>query len=217
MDAYTAKKWRWMDNNERSRMLLCLSWLVRLQDTPQHRQWLTTIATDLLAAQQPCGAIQERLGGTGGGHYQIPQSNQAYGTAETPLIQTVGDPASDQLYTTGFTLFALHEASAATGDAKLKAAEDRLAKYLCRIQVRSQAIPYLDGAWFRAFDYRRWEYWASSADMGWGVWAVEAGWGQSWIAATLALRDKNTSFWEITASSKINDKMARVEVEMGKN
>jgi hypothetical protein len=215
MDAYAAKMWRWMDNNERSRMLLCLSWLVRLQDTPQHRQWLTTIATDLLAAQQPCGAIQERLGGTGGGHYQIPQSNQAYGTAETPLIQTVGDPASDQLYTTGFTLFALHEASAATGDTKLKAAEDRLAKYLCRIQVRSQAIPYLDGAWFRAFDYRRWEYWASSADMGWGVWAVEAGWGQAWIATTLALRDKHTTFWEITASSAINRKLGQVEAQMG--
>jgi hypothetical protein len=216
MDAYAQKKWRWMDNVERAHMLLCLSWLVRLQDTPRHRQWLTTVATDLLAGQQPCGAIEERLRGTGGGHLQIPQSNEAYGTAETPLIQTPGDPATDQLYTTGFAHFALHEASAATGDAKLKSAEDRLAEFLCRIQVRSKVHPWLDGAWFRAFDYRRWDYWASNADMGWGVWSVEAGWGQAWIAATLALREKQTTFWEMTASSKINDKMARVEAEMGK-
>jgi hypothetical protein len=217
MEAYAGRKWRWMDNNERSRMLLCLAWLVHLQDTPEHRGWLTTIATDLLAAQQPCGAIQERLGGTGGGHYQIPQSNEAYGTAETPLIQTVGDPASDQLYTTGFTLFALHEAAAATSDAKFKAAEDRLAEFLCRIQVRSKKLPQLDGAWFRAFDYKRWDYWASSADMGWGVWSVEAGWGQAWIAATLALREKQTTMWEFTAASKVTDQFAKVRVQMSRN
>jgi hypothetical protein len=217
MKAYTEKKWRWMDNNERSRMLLCLAWLVRLQDTPAHRQWVTTIATDLLAAQQPCGAIQERLKGTGGGHYQIPQTNEAYGTAETPLIQTVGDPASDQLYTTGFTLFALHEAAAATGNAKLKAAEDKLAAYLCRIQVRSEKLPHFDGAWFRAFDYKRWDYWASSADMGWGAWSIEAGWGQAWIAATLALRDKQTTMWEFTAGSKVADQLASVRAQMSSN
>jgi hypothetical protein len=217
MDAYAAKKWRWMDNIERSRMLLCLSWLVRLEDTPQHRRWLATIATDLLAAQQPCGAIEERLGGTGGGHYQIPQSNEAYGTAETPLIQTPGDPATDQLYTTGFALFALHEAVAATADSKLKAAEDRLAQFICRTQVRSEKLPYLDGAWFRAFDYKRWEYWASSADMGWGVWAVEAGWGQAWIATTLALREKQTSMWDLTAASNIEAQLSTVRDEMSEN
>jgi hypothetical protein len=206
-----------MDNNERSRMLLCLAWLVRLQDTPVHRRWLSTIATDLLDAQQPCGAIQERLKGTGGGHYQIPQSNEAYGTAETPLIQTIGDPASDQLYTTGFTLFALREAAAATGDAKLKAAEDKLATYLCRIQVRSEKLPHFDGAWFRAFDYQRWDYWASNADMGWGVWSVEAGWGQAWIAATLALREKQTTMWEFTAGSTIAEQLTNVRAQMSAN
>jgi len=40
----------------------------------------------------------------------------------------------------------------ATSDASLKAAEDQLSDYLCRIQVRSEKIPYLDGAWFRADD-----------------------------------------------------------------
>ena len=34
-----------------------------------------------------------------------------------------------------------------------------MAKFLCRIQVRSDAHRELDGAWFRAFDYERWGYW----------------------------------------------------------
>jgi hypothetical protein len=217
MRAYDAKQWRLMDNSERSRILLCLSWLVRLDDTPEHRGWLMTIAHDLLESQQPCGAIRERFGGTGGGHYHIPQSNEAYGSGETPLVQSPGDPASDQLYTTGFALLGLHEAAAATGDAKLKAAEDKLADFLCRIQVRSEKIPYIDGAWFRAFDYSRWDYWASSADMGWGVWCVEAGWGQAWIAATLSLREKQTTLWEMTAGSKVKEQLPRVQAEMAQN
>src|SRR5947208_5858900 len=126
-------------------MLLYLMWLVRFDIMPLHRQWLKTIAADLLDAQQPCGAIQERRRGNGDA-FQIPQSNEAYGTSETPLIQNVGDPASDQLYTTGFALFALHEAYAACGlrraqssrDANLKRAEDKLAGFLCRIQIRSE-------------------------------------------------------------------------------
>jgi hypothetical protein len=217
MDAYAKKQWRWLDNIERSRMLLCLAWLVRVQDTPEHRAWLSTIANDLLAAQQPCGAIQERLGGAGGGHYRIPQSNEEYGTAETPLIQTVGDPACDQLYTTGFALLALHEAAAACGDANLSSAEHKLADFLCRIQIRSDAIRYLDGGWFRAFDYQRWDYWASNADLGWGVWSVEAGWGQAWIAATLALRERHTSFWEMTADSRVKQQLDRARAELAQN
>ena len=217
MDAYAKKQWRWMDNMERSRMLWCLAWLVRVQDTPEHRQWLVTIANALLAAQDPCGAIQERLGGTGGGHYQVPQSNEAYGTTETPLIQKNGDPVTDQLYATGFALIALHEAAAATGDAKLRDAEDKLATYLCRIQVRSEKIPYLDGAWFRAFDYEKWDFWASSADLGWGAWSVEAGWGPAWIATTLSLRDRKTNLWDLTASSKIKDQLPKVQSLMSQN
>jgi hypothetical protein len=213
MDAYPAK-WRWGDNIERARMLLPLSWLVRVEDTPEHRGWLKRIATDLLACQQPCGAIQERLSGTGGGHYRIPQSNEAYGTGETPLLQTNADPASDQLYTTGFALLGLHEAVGATGDPDLKQAEDKLADYLCRIQVRSEKIPYLDGTWFRAFDYGKWDYWASSADLGWGVWSVEAGWGQAWTAALMALREKQTTFWDLTADSKIKEILPAIKDQM---
>jgi hypothetical protein len=206
--------WRLGDNIERARMLLCLAWLVRVADTPRHRDWLFAVARDLLKRQQPSGAIHEWLAGTGGGHYQIPQSNEAYGTAETPLIQQNGDPASDQLYTTGFALFGLHEAAAATSDSQLRQAADKLAEFLCRIQIRSKEKPWLDGWWFRAFDDRRWEYRASSADIGWGAWSLEAGWAQAWTAIALALRERNTTFWDLTEGVQIRDEFNKWKPRM---
>jgi len=202
MEAFPAG-WRWNDSIERARMLLPLAWLIRVEDTPDHRAWLKIIADDLLTHQQPCGAIPELSYGRSGDGYHIPESNEAYGTSETPLIQQNGDPVTDQLYTTGFSLLGLHEAFAATGDARLKAAEDDLADYLCRIQVRSKDIPYLNGTWFRAFDYKRWDYWASSADLGWGAWSAESGWGPAWITAVLGLRLKGTNVWDLISNIDI--------------
>ena len=84
-------------------------------------------------------------------------------------------------------------------------------------QIRSDQIPYLDGGWFRAFDYRRWDYWSSSADAGWGAWAVEAGWAQAWTAATLVLRDRHTSFWDFTGTSKVKTQFDRARAELAQN
>jgi hypothetical protein len=86
-----------------------------------------------------------------------------------------------------------------------------------RIQIRSDAVPYLDGAWFRAFDYAKWDYWASSADMGWGAWSVEAGWCQTWTGATLALRGAKTSMWDLTADSQIERQVPEVQKLMAVN
>jgi hypothetical protein len=210
MEAYP-EGWRWGDSMERGRMLLALAWLVRLEDTSEHRGWLKRVADDLLADQQSCGAIAERLRGKGAGHYLVPASNDAYGTSETPLIQNNGDPVSDQLYTSGFVLLGLHEAAAVTGDARLQRASDMLAQYLVRIQVRSDAIRYLDGAWFRAFDFERWDYWSSSADMGWGAWSAEAGWGPAWTAIVLGLRSRQTSLWEASAASTLEQHWPEVK------
>ncbi|MBI5385206.1 MAG: hypothetical protein HZA90_11040 [Verrucomicrobia bacterium] len=216
MEGFPAK-WRWNDNGERAHMLPCLAWLVRLDDTPEHRRWLRQIADDLLAIQHSTGALPERFRGSAGSHYTIPASNEAYGTGETPLIQQNGDPVSDQLYVSGFVLFGLHEAAAVLDDPRIRAAEDKLADYLCRIQNRSQRLPHLSGTWFRAFDFGRWEPWASSADAGWGAWSVEAGWAQAWTAATLGLRARNTTFWDFTAAPRLREKLPRVQEQMARN
>lgn len=204
MEAYP-DRWQWVGNRqiERSRMLLALAWLVRVDDTPERRGWLCRIATDLLAEQRPSGGIREVLGEPGLNQLPPPASNEAYGTAEIPIIQTNDDEACDLLYACNFAFIGLHEAAAATGETLYKEAEDRLAAFLVRTQVRSRARPELDGAWFRAFDLKRWDYWASSGDAGWGAWCVESGWTQTWISITLSLRKLRTSLWEATASSRI--------------
>jgi hypothetical protein len=215
MEAYP-DEWIWTNGiqQERARMLLPLAWLIRIEDTAEHRAWLREMADELLAGQEACGAIREEIGEAGKGGFPPPASNEAYGTSETPLIQTNNDKVSDLLYTTNFAFLGLHEAAAATGDPYYREAENRLADYLCRIQVRSDNHPELDGAWFRAFDFNRWEYWASSGDAGWGAWSIEAGWTQSWITTILGLRHLKTSVWELTADSQIEKDFESIRKQM---
>jgi hypothetical protein len=198
MEAYP-ERWQWANGiqQERARMLLPLAWLLRVEDTPAHRAWLRRMAEDIGRGQDACGAVREELGpGTSG--FAPAASNEAYGTSESSLIQKNGDPVSDLLYTANFAFLGLHEAAAATGEPLYRDMEDKLAAFLCRIQARSEVRPELDGAWFRAFEFRRWEYWASNADAGWGAWSIESGWTQTWITMVLALRRRGTSLWELT-------------------
>jgi hypothetical protein len=216
MEGYPGQ-WRWQNNPERVRMAHCLAWLVRVEDTPEHRAWLKRMCGDLLSCQDATGAIAEVIGKKGNAFYMPPTSNEEYGTREMPIIQESGDGASDQLYVTGFSLLVLHEAAAVLNDPAIKEAENKLAAYLCRIQVRSDRMPYLNGGWFRAFDFKRWEYWASSGDAGWGAWSLEAGWGQAWAAATMGLRSLNTTIWDLTADSRIALHLPAVQQLMAVN
>jgi len=204
MEAYP-DEWRWANGiqQERARMLFPLAWLVRVDDNDLHRRWLRVMTGELLARQDACGAIAEEVGSAGHGAYGPPRTNEAYGTSEAPLIQQNGDALCDLLYTSNFAFAGLHEAASATGDSFYSGATDRLAKFLCRIQVRSETQPELDGGWFRAFDFKRWDYWASNADLGWGAWSIESGWTQGWITATLAMRQMKTSLWDLTAGTGI--------------
>ena len=49
------------------------------------------------------------------------------------------------------------------------------------------------------------------------AWSVEAGWGQAWIAATLALREKQTTLWDMTAASKIKRHAEKVRRDLAQN
>jgi len=197
--------WRWTNGlaQERARIILPLAWLVRVRDTSANRAMLRKAASGLLALQDKCGAIREELGRPGKGAYPPPRSNRAYGTNEASLIAANGDKVSDLLYTTNFAFLGLHEAAAATGNKDIIAAEDKLAEFLCRIQVKSASQPAVDGGWFRAFDFGRWEHWGSNADHGWGAWCIESGWTQGWITSVLAMRRMKTSLWDLTRASKI--------------
>lgn len=185
-----------------ARMLLPLAWLIRVDDSPEHRDWLGRIATDLVAGQDACGAIPQRLAAP-------LEKNEQYGSQESSIVYATGDPVADLLYTVNFAAIGLHEAAAATRDPALSRAADRIAEFLVRSQVRSETHPELDGAWFRAFDFHRWEFFGSDGDIGWGIWSAETGWTQGWIITTLALRELKTSLWEFTASSRASDEFDR--------
>ncbi|MCF6176212.1 MAG: hypothetical protein L3J71_10650 [Victivallaceae bacterium] len=58
-----------------------------------------------------------------------------------------GDPACDLVYTVNYAFIGLHEASMATNDNFYIEAENKLASFLCRIQVKSASQPYLGGCW----------------------------------------------------------------------
>ncbi|MGV3686321.1 MAG: hypothetical protein ACO1NS_11890 [Daejeonella sp.] len=204
MEAYPNWKWTNGIQQERARMVLPLAWLVRVEDTPLHRRWLDLIAGKLLENLDESGAIREELGASEKGSYGATKTNADYGKHEAPLIAANGDPVADMLYTTNFGFFALNEAAAVTGDMKYKNAVNKIADFLVKIQVNSTGDPALDGAWFRAFDYNRWDYWASNADQGWGAWGTLTGWTQSWIVTTLALRQENQNLWDLSKRSRIN-------------
>lgn len=193
MNVFPKLVWTNGITQEYARLLLPLAFLVQIEDTGEHRSWLRTVAETLLENMVECGAIREMMGDLEYGKYPAPRSNEEYGTTEAALIQENGDPACDLLYTANYAFIGLHEAAVATSDEYYITAENKLADFLCRIQVKSQEQPYLNGCWMRGFDYELWEYYGSSADNGWGAWCVESGWTNTWIAATFGLRRLNRS------------------------
>ena len=192
--------WSWTNGiqQERARMVLPLAWLYRVSPTEEHKAWIDRITADIAKNQVECGAIREELGDPSKGSFGAERSNADYGRNEAPLIFRNGDPVADMLYTSNFAVFALNEAACATGDPKIRKMADDLGEFLVRIQARSKERKNVDGAWFRAFNYRDWDYWASNADAGWGAQSTLTGWIQSWIITTLALMEKGTSYWDIT-------------------
>ena len=192
-------EWSWTNGiqQERARMLLPLAWLYRVSPTEEHKAWIDTIVADIAKNQVECGAIREELGDPSKGNYGAEKRNSDYGNGEAPLIFRNGDPVADMLYTSNFAVFALNEAACATGDPQIRKMADSLGDFLVRIQARSEEHKSVDGAWFRAFNYRDWDYWASNADAGWGAQSTLTGWIQSWIITTLALMEEGTSYWDI--------------------
>ncbi|CAG7652689.1 hypothetical protein PAESOLCIP111_06603 [Paenibacillus solanacearum] len=212
----TPATWKWTNGltQEIARMVLPLSMLVEIEDTEEHRDWLLQMTDMLLSRIEPCGSIRDMLGPIDNGRYPPPRSNEEYGHHEASLMQEEGDPVCDLLYTANWALIGLHEASTAIKDDKLKEAVDRLIAFLCRIQVRSEAHPYLDGAWMRSFDDVLWEYWGSSADNGWGPWCVESGWTNSWICSVLAMRESGARLFDRSRADRFRSLMPQLIADM---
>ncbi len=208
---------------DRAKMILPLAWLVRVDPTEEHIEWLDLMISDLMAHQdEETGALREAFAEDGYGIVDLPpfSSNSDYGGAEAPLIQENGDPCSDSLYTSSFAMMGLNEAFAvmeSLGNTDLASKfgnyATKLSDYHVRIQQISDNYRY-DGAWFRGFDYDKWEVYGSDGDAGWGVWCIETGWSQAWISATLSLQAMNTNIWDYSADSKMGDTFNDVALRM---
>jgi len=190
--------WKWTNGiqQEYSRMILPLAWLVRIEDSELHRYWLRMMVNVLLQDLDESGAIKEKLGQKGLGRYDKVPNNADYGLKEAPLISDYGDRVTDLLYTINFASFGLNEAYGATGDESYKTALNKINEFFVKTQVSSSTHKDLHGAWFRAFDYGRWDYWASNADSGWGPWGTQTGWTQSWILNSLISHISGDNFWD---------------------
>lgn len=218
MEAYP-NKWLWGSSmqTQRARMILPLAWLVRIENNEEHKLWLDKMVNEILKYQDESGAIMEELG-KGKGMFKELNKNSDYGSDEGSLVFRNGEKAACMLYTCNFALFSLNEAATATGNKKYKDAVDKLSDFITRIQVQSKKHKDLDGAWFRAFDYGRWDYWASNSDAGWGAWCTLTGWIQSWIVTTQAIISNNESYWQVTKDSRINEQMPKtIKTMLGNN
>ena len=215
MEGYP-EQWSWTNGiqQERARMILPLAWLYRVAPTEEHLDWLHFMTNELLRNQVPCGGIREELGDESKSLFGRTPSNAEYGNNEAPLIFDNGDPVADMLYTTNFAFVGLCEAAKATQDTTYIKAVNQMRDFLIRIQVRSDKFKNVDGAWFRAFNYEDWNYWASNADAGWGVWSTLTGWIQSWIVGTQFVLEEDSSLWDIANQKDVSTVASEVIEEM---
>lgn len=214
MRDYPRLQWTNSYSEEVAKLIMPLSFLLRLEDTPEHRAWLDRVVADLETLLQPCGAIAETVRDPELATYPPPRSNAEYGVREASLIQENGDPCCDLLYTFPFAYAGLHEAYAATGNPRWRRLCDRMTDFIVRVQTTSPEHPELSGAWLHGFDYQLWEYWSSSADFGWGAWCAETGWTNAPIAITLAFRQLKTSFYDLIEDGRLQPILPEILREM---
>lgn len=67
----------------------------------------------------------------------------------------------------------------------------------------------------RGFDYHRWEFGGQSADAGWGPWAVESGWTNTWVTTILQLRQRQATLWSLEGELPSADLLAEVALALG--
>ncbi len=199
-------------DSDYAHLLLPLAWLVRVDDREPHRRWLSEVAKFLMDHQDPCGAIFQVVTNQESTEIRPEdrriivhplRSNEEYGQEEVPIVYQTGDPGTDLLYTLNFAFLGMHEAARVTGDRRYAQSADRMADFLIRVQTRSEARPELSGTWYRGFDFKRWDYWGSDGDWGYGVLTTQTGWTHSLISATFALRQLNTNLWDFTKTSTV--------------
>lgn len=199
---------------ERAHILLPLAWyFLHISDdgsgnpSSESYQWVKLIVNHLYENFDPVtGAIREEV--QSHQYFGIPLSNFQVAGNEFPVIHNNGEPVTDGLYTINFLIFVLNELKDIQGldvslFPELQQTQSRIAEmttglknFFVKTQINSTKHPKLDGGWYRATDYERWEYFGTNADKGWGPWVIQTGGTQGWVLATLNLIKNDRTWWE---------------------
>ena len=183
------------ETEENCRLVLPLAWLALSTGAEEARKWLEAVRQFLEKVRHPMGAFLEWDTGYKARRYQA--AGALFGVEEFSLLGRNGDPVVDLLYSNNWLATGLGYAWLATADPAFLKLWQGLVDFLCAAQIRSHQ-PWLDGAWARAFDPERHEVFGSSADVGWGPWAIETGWTVANIAAGLAMYAGSEILWPDT-------------------
>ena len=197
MEVYPEVRWMNDYSGEPVKMLRPLSFLYRLEKTPEHKEYLERITADVERLMDSSGAVKASQNNPQNALFPPPRSNEDYGTREASLTQTEKDPCCDLLYTQVFAFAGLHEAYMATGEEKYKRLADKAASFLIRTQTVSGKHKELSGMWMRSFDFEMWEYYGSSADRIWGAWCIESGWENAPAGMIFTLRKANKGLFDL--------------------
>ena len=209
------------ENDDTSKFIVALLFLGAALDRNDLLVSAERLLSTFIDAQLECGAIPDidRLDR----RYGKNLSNDDYGTFESSLFQTRQDVVTDQVYGSSFMLWALYFFNQFRDSARVEKAMHALAGYLTAIQLADTGRPYLDGAWLRAFDPVRWEYYGSAGDWGYGPYLIETGWCQAVITAALSWIGSDTRLPDFADPSvqrraqillpEVIDRHNRIEVE----
>lgn len=159
-----------------TRFLFVLGQLNKYYDDPDLRQGLKATLAYLKSAQHESGGVEER---------DNPDPNR-FGKEDTGVFRFNGEGIGDFLYTNNFLLMNLWEVWKAIGDKDALAFYHELRAFVSYAQIKS-IQPTYNGAWMRAFDLDKGEYFGNNGDIGWGPYVIEGGWTNALTTAGLIL------------------------------
>ncbi|MDD3927987.1 MAG: hypothetical protein PHT33_15190, partial [bacterium] len=156
-----------------------LAALYKITGKEEYRARLNATVRKVKKYQLPCGAVRNFLNNE-------KHTRERYGLLEVGVMHRMKDNIADLLYINAPLVYSMYTAYKLTGDEEYGDIFRGIMDFMVRIQIES-SDKRLNGAWMRAFDYDRWDYYGSNGDVDWGPYCVESGWTNSWIAKTLAL------------------------------
>lgn len=180
----TQLKFMYSETSGYSRLLFVLGQLIKYYEDSQLIDGLHDTIAYLKSAQHSSGGVEE---------LDNPDPNR-FGKEDTGVFRFNGEGIGDFLYTNNFLLINLWEVWKAIGDKQALDFYNELSEFSSKIQIKSEMDKY-NGAWMRAFDLRKSEYFGNNGDIGWGPYCIEGGWTNALATTGLLLGQLDVSLF----------------------